>query len=46
MFDSLLRKKSWTILERKKIRVLYIQAINDIYDEAKTAIRTYEGQVV
>ena len=43
-YDGVLIDIVWTILEKKRIRVAYIQAIKNMYDEAKTAVRTHEGQ--
>ena len=38
------REILWRILKKKGVRVAYIQTIKVVYDGAKTALRTHEGQ--
>ena len=43
VYDRVLRDILWRILEKKEVRVAYIQVINDMSDGAKTAVRTHKG---
>ena len=43
-YDRVPRNILWKILEKKWVRVTYIQAIKDMCDGEKTTVRTHEGQ--
>ena len=43
-YDRVPRDILWRILEKKGVRVAYIQAIKDMYDGVEMAVRTHEGQ--
>lgn len=39
-YDQILRKILWMAIKKKEICVAHVQAINDIYEEVKTRMRT------